>query len=165
MVDLGSRPPPTPFSEHTGLLGVRVMECINISLFRLSHGHVGGEIFGEKVILLTVSGRKTGIRRTKPLLALRDGESWIVVGSRGGTSGHPEWYLNLIAFRDEPLRLAAPVVEAADDERTPVSVEVLTGDDRTRWWAELVAVYPKFQAYQDRSPGREIPVVKLTPTH
>lgn len=165
MVDLGSRPAPTPFSEHTGLLGVRVMESINISLFRLSKGHVGGEIFGEPVILLTTTGRTSGIRRTKPLLALCDGAAWIVVGSRGGTREHPHWYLNLLAYRDEPDRLAAPTVEAADNVTTAVGLEVLSGEDHQQWWKKLVAVYPKFQAYQDRTANRTIPVIRLTPKH
>ncbi len=165
MVDLGSRPPPTPFSEHTGLLGVRVMESINIGLFRLSKGHVGGEIFGEPVILLTTTGRTSGIRRTKPLLSLRDGVAWIIVGSRGGTREHPQWYRNLVAYRNEPDRLLPPTVEAADDETTEVESTDLTGDDYDHWWRRLVEVYPKFQAYQDRTPSRTIPVVRLTPKH
>ena len=163
MVDLGSRPAPTAFSEHTGLLGVRVMESINISLFRLSKGHVGGEIFGQPVILLTTTGRKSGVRRTKPLLAMRDRGAWIVVGSRGGTREHPLWYRNLVAYRDEPERLVPPTVEAADNVTTAVESEDLTGDDLRRWWRKLVAVYPKFQAYQDRAPNRDIPVIRLTP--
>lgn len=165
MVDLGSRPAPTPFSEHTGLLGVRVMESINISLFRLSKGHVGGEIFGEPVILLTTTGRTSGIRRTKPLLAMRDGVSWIVVGSRGGTREHPQWYRNLVAYRDEPERLVPPTVEAANSFITAVETADLTGDDLDTWWGKLVAVYPKFQAYQDRTADRTIPVIRLTPKH
>lgn len=164
MVDLGSRPAPTPFSEHTGLLGVRVMESINISLFRLSKGHVGGQIFGEPVILLTTTGRKSGIRRTKPLLAMCDGDAWIVVGSRGGTREHPQWYRNLVAYRKQPDRLVPPMVEAADDVTTEVESNDLIGDDLDTWWKKLVAVYPKFQAYQDRT-GREIPVIRLTPQH
>jgi deazaflavin-dependent oxidoreductase (nitroreductase family) len=98
-VDLDGRPAPTPFSERTGLLAVRFMEATNISLFRLSKGKVGGTIFGAPVVLLTTSGRTTGIRRTKPLLALEDGISWIVVGSRGGTSSNPDWYENLVAYK------------------------------------------------------------------
>lgn len=165
MVDLGSRPAPTPFSEHTGLLGVRVMESINISLFRLSKGHVGGQIFGEPVILLTTTGRTSGINRTKPLLALRDRAAWIVVGSRGGTREHPQWYRNLVAYRDQPDRFAPPTVEAADNLTTVIEPEVLTGDDYDDWWHKLVEVYPKFQAYQDRTPDRVIPVIRLTPKH
>lgn len=165
VVDLASRPPPTPFSERTGLLGVRVMESINVSLFRLSDGAVGGTIFGEPVILLTTTGRRSGRRFTKPLLALEGKQSWFVVGSRGGTSGHPDWYLNLRAYAANKSGLRAPVVEAAGGEPVAVDPKVLTGKDRERWWARFVAVYPKFAAYQRRSPDRLIPVIRLTPRH
>ena len=165
MVDLSSRPPPTAFSEHSGLLGVRVMESINICLFRLSKGRVGGTIFGAPVILLTTSGRKTGTRHTKPLLALEDGESWIIVGSRGGTSHHPDWYLNLMAHTGDPGQFRAPEVEAAGDVNVAVHAVDLRGDERDLWWQRLVAIYPKFDAYQQRAPDRQIPVIRLTPTH
>ena len=173
MIDLDARPEPTPFSERTGLLTVRYMEAINITLFRLSKGKVGGTIFGAPVILLTASGHKTGVRRTKPLLALPDGRSWIVVGSRGGTSKHPDWYENLRAFERQrkaktvPKRapfLRAPIVEYAGDRRVEVGSEVLKGKERAKWWARLVDVYPRFDAYQRRT-SRQIPVVRLTPTH
>jgi deazaflavin-dependent oxidoreductase (nitroreductase family) len=163
VVDLDARPAPTPFSERTGLLGVRVMEATNICLFRLSKGRVGGTIFGAPVVLLTTSGRTTGIRRTKPLLALQDGDAWIVAGSRGGTSKNPDWYENLVAFHQR-ADLAAPVVECAGDHRVAVRSTVLRGRERDEWWSRLVAVYPKFDAYQQRAPHREIPIVRLTPT-
>lgn len=175
VVDLDSRPAPTAFSERSGLLGVRVMENINISLFRLSKGRVGGSIWGSPVILLTVSGRRTGVRHTKPLLALPDDGSWIVAGSRGGTTHHPDWLLNLVAYEAQvrdgvvPTRdgrpLAAPVVEWPGAHRAPVRTTVLEGDERARWWRELVRVYAKFDSYQQRAPHREIPVARLTPTH
>jgi deazaflavin-dependent oxidoreductase (nitroreductase family) len=170
VVDLDARPVPTAFSERTGLLGVRVMEATNICLFRLSKGRVGGTIFGSPVVLLTTSGRKTGVRRTKPLLALEDGPSWIVAGSRGGTTHNPDWYENLLAVERrtraaDGSELAAPQVEYAGNRRVTVTSKVLIGRDRARWWNSLVSVYPKFDAYQVRAPHREIPVVRLTPTH
>lgn len=175
MVDLSSRPPSTPFSERCGLLGVRSMEAINIFLFSLSHGRVGGSIWGSPVVLLTASGRRTGKRFTKPLLALEDGPSWILVGSRGGTTSHPDWYRNLLAYERQEREgtvdtadgqpLAPPVVQWAGGQSAPVRTEVLDGAERDRWWAELVRVYPKFGAYQDRAEHREIPVLRITPTH
>ena len=173
VVDLDGRPAPTPFSERTGLLAVRFMEATNISLFRLSKGKVGGTIFGAPVILLTTSGRTTGIRRTKPLLALEDGISWIVVGSRGGTSSNPDWYENLVAYQrsqadgtpsgDAPV-LLAPEVEYTGDRRVAVQPEILAGDERHEWWARMVEVYPRFDGYQARAPHRQIPLVRLTPS-
>jgi F420H(2)-dependent quinone reductase len=171
VADLDARPPTTPFGERTALLLVRVMESNNVTLFRLSKGRVGGTIFGAPVVLLTTSGRRTGVRRTKPLLALPDGRSWIVIASRGGTVRNPDWYENLVAYerrRETPGAgpdLAAPVVEAAGSEPVAVRTEVLGGEERERWWQRLVDVYPKFTGYQRRALHRTIPVVRLTPDH
>lgn len=173
MVDLTSRPPTTPFTERIGLICVRYMEAINTSLYRLSDGRIGSTIWGQPVILLTASGRTTGIRRTKPLLGLPDGANWIVVASRGGTSGHPEWFLNLMAYEErvalgtvnDPPALAPPTVEVGD-QVNPVRATVVEDPDRAEWWAHLIAVYPRFESYQARSPQRRIEVVRLTPaTH
>ena len=167
MVDLTARPAPTRFGEHVARCGVHVMESVNIPLFRISHGRCGGMVFGAPVVLLTTTGRTTGRRFTKPLLALPDGPAWIVVGSRGGTEGHPQWYLNLLAYRDAPARLAPPVLEAKGEQPVAVDVEVLDAAGRATWWPRLAAVYPRFDAYQAgaphaRDPGRPAQSAPLT---
>ena len=164
-LDLRSRPPQTPFTERLALASVRYLEAVSVGWYRAAGRGVGGEIYGAPVLLLTASGRVTGRRRTKPLLSLEDEAGWIVVGSRGGMAGHPEWYLNLLAYEDDP---AAPHLEPPEVEvggRSPVRVRarVLEGADRERWWERLVAVYPRFSAYQDRATAREIPIVRLSP--
>lgn len=139
-------------------------ELVNIGAYRLSGGSFGSSIGGAPVLLLTVSGRRTGIRRTKPLLALPDGDGWIVVASRAGTAEHPQWYENLMAYEADPSRadLEVPVAEAEGRPPAPVRAEVLEGDERARWWAALNEVYPSFDAYQGRT-ARRIPVLRLHP--
>jgi deazaflavin-dependent oxidoreductase (nitroreductase family) len=151
------------------LLAVRSMEAAHLSIFRLSKGRAGGTIFGAPVILLTTAGRVTGERHTKPLLALDDAGSWVVVGSRGGTSDHPDWFKNLVAYQrsgatDRTPQLTAPEVEHAHGTTT-VRFEVLRDVERESWWARLTEIYPKFDAYQERATARTIPVVRLTPLH
>jgi deazaflavin-dependent oxidoreductase (nitroreductase family) len=169
VVELRSRPVPTPFSERTTLAAMRLMEAANVCAFRLSKGRVGGRIFGSAVILLTTTGRKTGLPRTKPLLALEDGPTWIVAASRGGTTRNPDWYENLMAF-SRGFRATGggepdpPRVEGASGLRVTVIPSELHAQERDRWWSELVGAYPRFAAYQQRVPHREIPVVRLTPT-
>jgi len=148
------------------------MEAINIGLFRLSKGSIGGSIHGAPVILLRVMGRRTGLIRTKPLLALNDGHSWVVAASRGGTDRDPDWYLNLDAFEQQRVggrregmpELIPPEVEYAGARRVAVRTEDLEGRDRTTWWERLVEVYPRFVDYQNRA-SRQIPVVRLRPMH
>jgi deazaflavin-dependent oxidoreductase (nitroreductase family) len=170
MVDLSSRPAPTPYSEAVGRLNMFGMETINVFLFRLTHGKIGGSVWGTPVILVTASGRRSGKRYTRPLLALADGDSWVLVASRGGSTGHPDWFRNLEAYEagdrtDDGAPLLAPTATPDGGTETEVRMTVLEGDERTTWWDELVAVYPKFTGYQERIPDRLIPVLRLSPAH
>ena len=164
-IDLHARPPQTPFTERLALGSVRYLEAVSMGWYRAAGRGVGGSIYGAPVLLLTASGRVSGRRRTKPLLSLEDDDGWVVVGSRGGMAGHPEWYLNLLAYEADPdaPHLDPPEVEVAG--RPPVSVRatVIEGDERARWWERLVSVYPRFAAYQERATERVIPIVRLSP--
>ena len=164
-LDLSARPPQTPFTERLALTSVRYLEAVSMGWYRAAARGVGGTIYGAPVLLLTASGRTSGRRRTKPLLSLEDGEGWIVVGSRGGMAGHPEWFLNLLAYEADPRapHLAAPEVEVAGRPAVAVRATVLEGAERERWWAQLVRVYPRFGAYQERAAERLIPVARLSP--
>jgi deazaflavin-dependent oxidoreductase (nitroreductase family) len=171
MVDLGSRPAPTPYSEAVGRLNMFGMETINVFLLRLTHGKIGGSVWGTPVILVTASGRTTGKRYTRPLLALPDDKGgWVLVASRGGSTGHPDWYQNLEAYEagavtkaGEPL--LPPTVSTDGHQEMEVRMTVLDGAERDAAWDALVDVYPKFTGYQERIPKRLIPVLRLSPAH
>jgi deazaflavin-dependent oxidoreductase (nitroreductase family) len=164
-LDLRVRPPQTPFTERLALGSVRYLEAVSMGWYRAAARGVGGSIYGAPVLLLTASGRVSGRRRTKPLLSLEDGDGWIVVGSRGGMAGHPEWYLNLLAYEADPEapHLEPPEVEVAG--RTPVTVRTtqMEGAERELWWKRLVSVYPRFADYQVRATERVIPIARLSP--
>ena len=48
-------------------------------------------------LLLTTGGRRSGEKRTSPLIYGRAGDAFIIIGSKGGADTHPRWYLNLLA--------------------------------------------------------------------
>ena len=48
-------------------------------------------------LLLTTTGRKSGEKYVFPLFYGEDGNSYIVVASKGGAPQHPNWYRNLVA--------------------------------------------------------------------
>ena len=58
--------------------------------YLVSDGRVGSSSPLGSVLLLTTVGRRTGRRRTKPLLFVRDGASYVVVASNGGRSRNPQ---------------------------------------------------------------------------
>ena len=54
---------------------------------------------GVPTLLLSVKGRKSGVWRRTALIYGRDGDSYVIVASKGGAEKHPLWFLNL---RDNP---------------------------------------------------------------
>jgi F420H(2)-dependent quinone reductase len=134
-------------------LFLRLMSGLNTALYRLTGGKLGGRMGKAPILLLSVAGRKSGKRRTTPLLYGRDGENFVLIASMGGAPKHPAWYLNLrgqeaeIQVEKEKLR-----VRARDAE----------GEERDRLWELMVSAYPAYDSYQKKTT-RRIPVVVLEP--
>lgn len=134
---------------------IRVMSRLNTWAYRLTGGRVGGKwLHGEPIILLTVTGRKSGRKLTVPLIHLRDGERVVIVASKGGMDKHPLWYLNLVANPDAEVQFGSEVrrMRAHTADET----------ERAHYWPKLVGLNADFTDYQART-ARKIPVVILTP--
>ncbi len=132
---------------------LRVMSGINTALYRLTGGKVGGRMGKAPILLLTVAGRKTGKRRTTPLLYGRDGDNFVVIASKGGAPQHPAWYLNLKGQEAEIL---------VGRKRQRVRAREAEGEERERLWALMVSLYRAYDSYQKKTE-RRIPVVVLAP--
>src|SRR5690349_18496129 len=70
---------------------------LSISLYRSTHGNVGGRVQGLPVLLLRTSGRKTGKERMTLLGYFMDGENYIITASNAGRDSYPGWFHNLRA--------------------------------------------------------------------
>jgi F420H(2)-dependent quinone reductase len=134
-------------------LMLNVMGAIHAALYRLTGGKVGGRMRGAPVLLLTATGRKSGKRRTTPLLYSRDSGNLVVIASKGGDPRHPAWYLNLQGHDAE--------VEIGR-ERKRVRAHDAEGEERERLWALMVELYAPYADYQTKTT-RRIPVVVLEP--
>lgn len=105
---------------------------------------------GLPVIVVTHRGRKTGAIRKTPLMRVADGNSYVLVASKGGAPEHPVWFHNLKADPDVQIQ----------DETNVSSMrvrEVPEGAERSRLWELAVAAYPPYQEYQEKT-NRLIPV-------
>jgi deazaflavin-dependent oxidoreductase (nitroreductase family) len=131
---------------------IKAMSSMHEFWYRASNGTIGGRVRGVPVLLLTTTGRKSGRKRTTPLMYLRDGDDYMIVASFGGHDKHPAWYLNL---RSEPQ-----VEVQAGRERFATRAEVLGEEERARVWPRLVEMYADYDAYQ-KGTERRIPVVRL----
>src|SRR5262245_26223068 len=69
----------------------------HVALYRASRGRLGARMGRAPILLLTTKGRKTGQRRTTPLLYGTDGDHLVLIASKAGAPAHPAWYLNLVA--------------------------------------------------------------------
>ena len=138
-----------PFPKLPGLIAK-----VHTFLYRVSGGRLGGRISGSRVVLLTTTGRKSGKRRTTPLLSLPDGENIVIVASNGGNDRHPVWWLNLQANPEAELRTG--------NETKPVRAEAASEEEKARLWPLLVEMYSGYARYQ-QGTERKIPVVVLRP--
>lgn len=107
------------------------------------------------MLLLDHVGAKSGTKRTSPLLYVKDGNDVVVVASKGGYPKHPAWYHNLMANPDTTVQIGT--------ERRPVHARVANSEERARLWPVVVKSYGGYTDYQERSKGREIPLVILEP--
>ncbi|MBA2362483.1 MAG: nitroreductase family deazaflavin-dependent oxidoreductase [Chloroflexia bacterium] len=139
-----------------GNRAMRMASAMHIQLYRRTGGRLGGAFpGGAPVLLLHTTGRKTGSKRTTPLLYIVDRDDLVVIASAGGAAKHPAWWLNL---RAQP----AATVQVGRDT-IPVRAEEATGDEREHLWARAVDVYSGYAGYHKKT-SRRIPVVVLRRT-
>lgn len=120
-----------------------------IAEFRANRGRVKSRKY--PVILLTTIGAKTGKSRVTPLNFSVDGDRLVVIASKGGSSTHPAWYLNLVANPKVTIEHGGETFRA----RASTAEE----PERTRLFDQQAAEMRFFDGYRRRVKAREIPVV------
>ena len=107
------------------------------------------------VIIVTHTGNKTGAIRKTPLMRVKDGARYVLVGSVGGAPANPVWVYNL---------RANPLVEIRDHAVVqPMRVREVNDDaERGRLWKLAVAACPPYAEYQARTT-RQIPLFLAEP--
>lgn len=113
-------------------------------------GHIWRQ--GSTILLLTTTGRKTGQKRTIPLIYAKDGDRYVIIASKGGAPEHPGWYENLVQTPEVELQVKDEVFRAR--------AHTAQGEERERLWRKANAVWPPYTEYAQKTT-REIPVVVL----
>jgi F420H(2)-dependent quinone reductase len=129
--------------------------ALQVALYRLTGGKLGGKFMGFNVLLLTTTGRKSGKTRTVPLGRFDRPGGYVIVASNGGQPTHPGWYFN--------LKNNAQVTIQVLDKVMTATAEVLTGQDRAQAWQQVITTAPQYANYEKQT-SREIPLVFLRPT-
>ena len=128
-----------------------------VDLYESSGGTEGTTLrdSGLPVIIVTHRGRKSGAVRKTPLMKAKAGDSYILIASRGGAPTHPQWYYNLKADPAVEIRDMADVYDMRAREVTDPA-------ERARLWEIVVAAYPPYAEYQEKT-DRLIPVFVAEP--
>ena len=129
----------------------------HVDLYEKSAGTDGTTLrdTGLPVIIVTHTGNKTGAIRKTPLMRVKDGARYVLVGSMGGAPTNPVWVHNLrarpsVEIRDLAAVQSMRVREVADEA------------ERTRLWALAVAAFPPYAEYQAKTT-RKIPIFLAEP--
>jgi deazaflavin-dependent oxidoreductase (nitroreductase family) len=124
-----------------------------IADFRAHGGKVtSGPFLGRNLLLLTTTGARSGEARLAPLVYTCDGDSIVVVASKGGAPTDPAWYRNIVANPIVTVELGGETFRAR--------ASIAEGGDRDRLYAAHAAEYPAFKDYEAKTT-RLIPVVRL----
>ncbi len=140
--------------------GARVMRVVLPALDRLAHRLTGGRHTVTELVLptlvLTATGRRSGLPRTQPLAYVEVDDGWAVAGSNFGQEHHPAWTNNLLA---DP----SATVSIDGGRQVDVVARLLAGEERERTWARFTALAPNYARYEQRVGDREIRVFVLEP--
>jgi deazaflavin-dependent oxidoreductase (nitroreductase family) len=113
-----------------------------------------GLLSGLPVLLLTTTGARTGAQRTQPIVYLREGDGFVLIGSNWGQANNPSWYYNLRANPKAKVTLSGSTYD--------VMAREVTGPQRDLYWQQGCRMYPAWNVYKTRAPHREFPVVILS---
>ena len=110
---------------------------------------------GLPCVIVTHTGNKTGAIRKTPLMRVKDGDSYVLVGSQGGAPKNPVWVYNLRANAEVEIRDATEVFAMRVRE-------VQNAAERERVWALCVEAFPPYEEYRNKT-SRTIPVFIAEP--
>ena len=104
-------------------------------------------------LLSSVTGRKSGLVRTTPLVYFEDGDNYIVVGSDGAARRDSQWWKNLQQNPQATVRVGR--------DKFTATASLARGDERAHLWQIGTRMLPAWAEYQTRTE-RSLPVVVLT---
>jgi deazaflavin-dependent oxidoreductase (nitroreductase family) len=128
-----------------------------VELYESSGGTKGTTLrdTGLPCIIITHKGGKTGAVRKIPVMTVKVGNSYVLVGSYGGRPKNPVWVYNLRAHPDVEIRDRTEVMKMKVRE-------VHDDPERQRLWDAAAKAYPPYIEYQAKT-DRKIPVFIAEP--
>jgi F420H(2)-dependent quinone reductase len=110
--------------------------------------------FGAPVMVLETVGRRSGRKRSSPVVYLRDAGALVVLNANAGAQRTPAWWLNLKEAGEGEVLIGA--------RRMRVRPRLIAGAERDRLWYRFVEMYPPAAQYA-RFAEREFSLIALEP--
>jgi deazaflavin-dependent oxidoreductase (nitroreductase family) len=115
-------------------------------------GREGHDWNGVPVLILTTTGRRSGLSRSTPLIYGEDDGRYLVVASKGGADDPPAWFLNLQANPEVGVQVRA--------DKFTARARIASAEEKPALWQQMAGIWPDYDNYQ-RKTARDIPVVVL----
>ncbi len=133
---------------------IKWLMVINTLLIRISGGRLGSRIYGQDVLILHTTGRKSGLQRAIPIAYFRDGQNFFIVASNWARDKHADWYFNLKSNPQASLEVF--------EKKIPVIAHEAVGDEFANLWKIASKLHPQYLAYQ-KNTSRRIPIMVFKP--
>jgi deazaflavin-dependent oxidoreductase (nitroreductase family) len=109
---------------------------------------------GAPVMVLETVGRRSGRKRSAPILYLREADVLVVLAANAGAERTPAWWLNLKEAGEGEVLIGR--------RRLRIRPRILEGAERERLWHSFVEMYPQAEHYT-RFTERTFPLIALEP--
>jgi deazaflavin-dependent oxidoreductase (nitroreductase family) len=133
---------------------IKPFSKLNTFVYKLTGGRLMGKFQGRPVVLIEMTGAKSGQKRTIPLMYVPHKEGVIIVGSQGGAPKSPVWVKNI---QKDPN-----IVAIYKGKRMELHARQVDDAEKAELWPICVKHYHEFDDYQART-DRNIPVFDCQP--
>jgi deazaflavin-dependent oxidoreductase (nitroreductase family) len=143
-------------STRLGVLAIgRVFSPLQRWLYRTTGGRIS--LTGPApVLLLTTTGRRTGLQRTVPLLYVRDGVRLVICNVNPGFERPNPWTLNLRAEPRAQVQVGREILTMTAREASDEELD--------QYWPRLKEIWPAYETFYARGGQRSIFILEPAPT-
>ncbi|MBL4866501.1 MAG: nitroreductase family deazaflavin-dependent oxidoreductase [Pseudomonadales bacterium] len=133
---------------------IKYFAKVNVWVYQKTNGRIMNKMSGSEICLITMTGAKSGEKRTLPLMYVPYKEGVVIVASLGGAPKNPVWFNNVVAHPQIDVQY--------HDKKMKLVARQVYGEERANVWPTCVKYYKPYESYQRRT-NREIPLFVCEP--